>query len=250
MGRGTAPMMFTTLLIAVAPTLGALPQEAAAAAPAASVQEPTRAEIAWKGLQAEYKASELGYREKAAAFQPKFQAIADDYRGTEVGFDAEMQLLGDTWWLDPAERHAAAMARLDGILEFYADSKRLWQVMEKRYNFDRAEQPAIFERIAQLSPHDEVDAAMLFGQAIAERGDDKRRTELFRRLEKEYGELKWRGMTSYTTYVDAYLNPHAKASLAVGQPAPEIEGMGLDGKPMKLSDYRGKVVVLDFWGDW
>ncbi len=33
----------------------------------------------------------------------------------------------------------------------------------------------------------------------------------------------------------------------VGAPAPEIEGEDLDGKPMKLSDYRGRVVVLGFW---
>jgi cytochrome oxidase Cu insertion factor (SCO1/SenC/PrrC family) len=38
--------------------------------------------------------------------------------------------------------------------------------------------------------------------------------------------------------------------LAVGQAAPEIEGTDLDGVPFKLSDYRGKVVVLDFWGHW
>jgi cytochrome oxidase Cu insertion factor (SCO1/SenC/PrrC family) len=38
--------------------------------------------------------------------------------------------------------------------------------------------------------------------------------------------------------------------LAVGQPAPEIEGEDLEGVPFKLSDYRGKVVVLDFWGTW
>ena len=38
--------------------------------------------------------------------------------------------------------------------------------------------------------------------------------------------------------------------LAVGQPAPEIAGEDLDGVAFKLSDYRGKVVMLDFWGDW
>ena len=32
--------------------------------------------------------------------------------------------------------------------------------------------------------------------------------------------------------------------------APEIEGVDIDGKKFKLSDYRGKVVVLDFWGNW
>jgi hypothetical protein len=38
--------------------------------------------------------------------------------------------------------------------------------------------------------------------------------------------------------------------LSVGKAAPEIEGDDLDGKAFKLSDYRGKVVVIDFWGNW
>jgi hypothetical protein len=42
----------------------------------------------------------------------------------------------------------------------------------------------------------------------------------------------------------------AAAGPAVGQPAPEITGEDLDGIPFRLSDYRGKVIVLDFWGDW
>jgi thiol-disulfide isomerase/thioredoxin len=39
-------------------------------------------------------------------------------------------------------------------------------------------------------------------------------------------------------------------NLAAGRPAPEIEGFDMDGKPLRLSDYRGKVVVLIFWGTW
>lgn len=38
--------------------------------------------------------------------------------------------------------------------------------------------------------------------------------------------------------------------LIVGRIAPDIEGVDLDDVSFKLSDYRGKVVVLDFWGDW
>lgn len=38
--------------------------------------------------------------------------------------------------------------------------------------------------------------------------------------------------------------------LQVGMVAPDIRGKDLDGNPFKLSDYRGKVVVIDFWGDW
>ena len=43
---------------------------------------------------------------------------------------------------------------------------------------------------------------------------------------------------------------NAKVGLEVGNLAPEIIGEDIDGKKFKLSDYRGKVVVLDFWGDW
>ena len=39
-------------------------------------------------------------------------------------------------------------------------------------------------------------------------------------------------------------------NLRIGKEAPEIAAADLDGVEFKLSDYRGKVVVLDFWGDW
>jgi hypothetical protein len=38
--------------------------------------------------------------------------------------------------------------------------------------------------------------------------------------------------------------------LVVGKVAPDIEGKDLDGASFKLSEYRGKIVVLDFWGNW
>jgi hypothetical protein len=36
----------------------------------------------------------------------------------------------------------------------------------------------------------------------------------------------------------------------VGIKAPEIKGEDVDGKSMRLSEFRGKVVMLDFWGNW
>jgi hypothetical protein len=36
--------------------------------------------------------------------------------------------------------------------------------------------------------------------------------------------------------------------LGIGKQAPDIAGEDADGKKFKLSDYRGKVVVVDFWG--
>jgi len=37
---------------------------------------------------------------------------------------------------------------------------------------------------------------------------------------------------------------------AIGKPAPEISAKDLNGKDLTLSSFKGKVVLLDFWGDW
>ena len=44
--------------------------------------------------------------------------------------------------------------------------------------------------------------------------------------------------------------PRLAFARMVGGLAAEIEATDLDGKPVRLADYRGKVVVLDFWGVW
>jgi peroxiredoxin len=39
-------------------------------------------------------------------------------------------------------------------------------------------------------------------------------------------------------------------NLSIGKKAPEIVGKDLEDVEFQLSDYAGKVVILDFWGDW
>jgi cytochrome oxidase Cu insertion factor (SCO1/SenC/PrrC family) len=58
------------------------------------------------------------------------------------------------------------------------------------------------------------------------------------------------GPTPAAAQVPASSSVNAKVGFEIGNLAPEIQGEDLDGVKFKLSDYRGKVVVLDFWGDW
>ena len=36
----------------------------------------------------------------------------------------------------------------------------------------------------------------------------------------------------------------------LGKPVPDFSATDLDGKPISIQDYRGKVVLLDFWAVW
>jgi len=70
------------------------------------------------------------------------------------------------------------------------------------------------EQIFEQAIEKYVDAKLPDGKTVAERG----RIELF-----------------------------ALRHLSVGKEAPDIEGEDQDGKPFRLRDYRGRVVLLDFW---
>lgn len=69
------------------------------------------------------------------------------------------------------------------------------------------------------------------------------------RLAEGFGELSSsRGRGTIAEFVKA--EREHNQTFGIGKVAPETEGEDIDGTPFKLSDYRGKVVVIDFWGDW
>ena len=70
---------------------------------------------------------------------------------------------------------------------------------------------------------------------------------LLERVVEEFGDVEGRRRT-LGKYAAAEL--FELRQLQIGMIVPEIKGAGIDEQPMKLSDYRGKVVLLDFWGDW
>lgn len=45
-------------------------------------------------------------------------------------------------------------------------------------------------------------------------------------------------------------NGSVKEGIKIGNQAPDFELTTLDGRRVKLSDYRGKKVVLNFWATW
>ena len=85
----------------------------------------------------------------------------------------------------------------------------------------------------------------------ASEGSDERATKeaerLFERVIADYGQVQ-SGGTKLSDLAKRELSELRRQG--VGNVAQEIEGENLEGKKMKLSDYRGKVVVLTFWATW
>jgi AhpC/TSA family len=103
------------------------------------------------------------------------------------------------------------------------------------------EKPEMLARYEGLFGKDYVDSLLR-----RDRADIMKEVETaFESALKKYADEKhpWGG----TIGERAKSELHEIRDLAVGKTAPEIEGEDQDGKKFKLSDYRGKVVLLYFW---
>ncbi|MFL5243326.1 MAG: TlpA family protein disulfide reductase [Gemmataceae bacterium] len=111
-----------------------------------------------------------------------------------------------------------------------ADAKQL-ESFEKNYGT---------EAIADIRKGDKV-------------GQKKRAEELLEKItkDKDYsGATIVRGDKTLTLGDLAKRQLFQWRELQPGKPVPEITGEDIEGKPLKLSDYKGQVVLLDFWGHW
>ncbi len=98
-------------------------------------------------------------------------------------------------------------------------------------------------------PREEAEAMY---ERLAEKFADVKATR-----KKTYGDLARSGLARLrqkaggaAAHTDPDSPPAAAVGLEVGMLPPPIEGFDTDGRPMRLGEYRGTVVVLDFWGHW
>lgn len=101
------------------------------------------------------------------------------------------------------------------------------------------------EHLAEMDP--KMKEMMSF--VLKDRGDNfsSKLEKMYDSLSQEYSDVPFGGKTiGELAEEELFVFKH----LSLGKVAPDIEGVDLDGKEFKLSEYRGKVVMLDFWGDW
>jgi RNA polymerase sigma factor (sigma-70 family) len=157
------------------------------------------------------------------------------------------------------EVRAAACYELGRFLRFEAEVPAALKALRNKSLPDDPATRAVWASYARnLERFTGIDAA----KARAES------EQLFERVQREFADVRQAMfMVDGPGQVQSsrYLSPDAKTktygaladaalfelrSLAVGKPAPDIEGEDVDGKHFKLSDYHGKVIVLSFSGNW
>ncbi|MGE4618638.1 MAG: hypothetical protein AAEJ04_02375 [Planctomycetota bacterium] len=194
-------------------------------------------------------------RSAVKLFEPRFEALAKDFAGTESGLRAELWVLRNHWWKRAAGTMETASTQLAlRLIDEYPESAQLTRIAEFRYLYGKDGVLPMMDALIKASPHDRVDAYALHAKAYS-LGRSKEETDIaikrqsLELLSQQYGDVAFRD-TTFGAIATAMLSPHPKENLEIGKVAPEIEGMDVDENPIKLSDYRGKIVLIDFWGDW
>ena len=151
------------------------------------------------------------------------------------------------------ERDADRAVQL--ILKDHIKSDRLTDAPLLQMLEDSPAAEALLREVMEKNPHHAIQAQACLSLAqIMKARADAGLTEQAAKLTSEAEDLFVRVVDNYADVQDTAKKAKGELfeirHLAVGRTAPDIEGADSDDETFKLSDYRGNVVVLDFWAEW
>ncbi|MFN0009103.1 MAG: hypothetical protein ACKVXR_14465 [Planctomycetota bacterium] len=178
----------------------------------------------------------------AKLFISRFEDLSERAKGTETGARSLLWIAFNS--------EADSSDAIDSLLAAYLDSPVLAELAQfvpqgvgrRMIESDRAKE--ILELLAEKPKSADVRSSALYslGEMLYQDGKKDEAVAVFRRLGKEHGGSAAAGRA------EGYL--FEIEHLQIGMVAPDFDAVDEKGVAWKLSDYRGKVVVLDFWGIW
>jgi len=258
------------LLLAVVPALGPLkanlqPDKTPKEQYDAVLKDYQKAQTDYTKLLSDAKTDEelkqaYAKRPDPAVFARQVLAIAEKNPKDEAAFEALVWVMAKVQSNDPLANQAIALLTRDHATHprivdicrsltrstsvFPGVEKLIRAVLEKNQDKD-------VQGIACLCLAKDLKNQ---SEVATRQKDDKKAAELsaqaeqmYERVVKEYGKVK---LDRSTLAELAGPELFELRFLAIGKTAPDIVAEDIDGKAFKLSDYRGKVILLDFWGNW
>lgn len=217
----------------------------------------------------------LATKDPSLEYGKRFLELAKSYPDTKASFNATLFVVGQT-------KGDLKNEAMEYLLTHYADRVKLSKIAESLKqevpspNVERwfdlmigKAKPGPVQASVMLNYSQYLGQLPMFRKTIAinpqvaerlpssqleyinaERTDtqNQKTASILNSVIQQYGDLKFKGRETFGEKATSEL--FELTQLQVGMTVPEIEGEDLDGIPFKLSDYRGKVVMLDFWGHW
>ena len=185
------------------------------------------------------------------AYLPEFRALAEEAQGTDTAARAWIWVLRLT---DNDAKQASEVVQQ--LLQEHLQSPVMAELSgELRYGADKVGEKSVIEALRAIvaeSPHENVRAGALFnlGGVLLESSKPENRSEgrdCFEAVIAEYGSVPFLNST-YKAAAEGYM--YELDHLQIGMAAPDFSTVDENGAPWNLADYKGKVVVVDFWGNW
>ena len=188
----------------------------------------------------------MDLRPDSAEFAQQFFDLAVAHPDSDAAVDALV-------WVSQNDRGEKGDAANSKLLTAHANSPKILPIVfMMMYGQGDSAEPQLRGLLQSSEKTTRGVAAYALGSLLMRQDETSTEAkELLQSVVDEYADVSFdmRGR-------DFEIAPKAEGALfalnnlQIGMEAPDIEGSDLDGVDFKLSDYRGKVVLLDFWGNW
>ena len=189
----------------------------------------------------------------------------EDFDCLNLSFSSKIYKSSAVWEYTPEDiygSHEAAIAALEDALARHPDDPRFFEVypqLIRLYTKVGNEQSAnvLIERL-KSAPTTDLDSYRMLFDVLARAERYEEMLEIFKEAEQQHPDAEpilWRLAYIYrklgnTELADVYDRKADPTYELIGKPVPDFSATDLDANPISLQDYRGKVVLLDFWGVW
>lgn len=181
-------------------------------------------------------------------FSGQFLALAKKHADDPIALQALV------WVATNVRTGKDPAAAIDILTKDYIEDKAMITVCQRLMRSMSPASRRLLEQVLEKSPHREAKGQACFGLMMQMKYAARSNPDSVKELEKyanrviaEFADVKYyRGTIGDAAKRELY----EIRNLGIGKTAPEITGEDIDGVKFKLTDYRGKVVVIDFWGNW
>jgi thiol-disulfide isomerase/thioredoxin len=197
-------------------------------------------------------------------FSPRFLALAEKYPDGTSGFQAICAALNTSG--GPMGKSGIWTKGMTMLKSHYATRPEIKPVLRSLGGANDEAAESLIREVIAKNPDRKLQALACRSLATGREGI----AEMIVRLKSDAGLRQNFESVRGKPYVEKLITEHDKhvkeaealkktlrekyadvmPDLSIGSPAPEIAIQDIDGKEAKLSAFKGKVVVLDFWATW